>query len=382
MTYGEARKAFADAFGGLLKVKASETDAMAALGLTADVTIKDSDTAAEVNGAFKSHGLKATVRTIDDWVAVIDDMPMSMVSRIGKNSTKVKMQAMLDNNSTSASAPAPKPSPASKPGAEDKINTPKFQPTQSAKETEEDMGEILNKLEVLDKEIKKLQARVAQLEKKTAATLPGKESKPSTVASEKEFAKDKMVKYLYSYVRDKDGSRTKFYKSAKMVNFDYSSRVIKVDIILTNKGRLLDNATTNESYIPWTQYQSKVLMVLTTIAEELGHTFSTPLPDNLGDDSSANTQILKNAATELVNKYGRFGIFYYGQYRLDPANSKIEEFNPNGIQELVSKLSDASIIEREWANKPFKDDRSWTDTERFNAIKDYVNSLTPKYPGK
>lgn len=227
MTYGEARKAFADAFGGLLKVKASEADTMAALGLTADVTIKDSDTAAAVNAAVKSHGQKATVRTIDDWVAVIDDMPMSMVSRIGKNSTKVKMLAMLDSNSEATPAPAPAPTPAPKPapaptsGAEAKADKPKPQSTQSAEETDEDMGEILNRIKTLEEALKKLQAQMAKLEKSTAAAPQAAAGQAAAPASEKEYVMEALNITRTSYVRDSDGSKRKFYKSAKQVNYDF-----------------------------------------------------------------------------------------------------------------------------------------------------------------
>lgn len=388
MTYGEARKAFADAFGGLLKVKASEADTMAALGLTADVTIKDSDTAAAVNAAVKIHGQKATVRTIDDWVAVIDDMPMSMVSRIGKNSTKVKMLAMLDSNSEATPAPAPAPTPAPKPapaptsGAEAKADKPKPQSTQSAEETDEDMGEILNRIKTLEEALKKLQAQMAKLEKSTAAAPQAAAGQAAAPASEKEYVMEALNITRTSYVRDSDGSKRKFYKSAKQVNYDFSYIDIRIDICLTNKGRLLNNRNTKAFDYGYVNDQSKVLMILATVAEDLGYTFSTPLPDNVGDNGAENKKLLVAASTGLTNKFGRFGVLYHEHYLIDSTNERISVYFPSGVQKEIALLSNAEYIGREWANEPFKDNPNWTDTERFNAIRDYVNSLTPKYPGK
>lgn len=180
MTVAQAVDEFKDCCGGLLKIKANPGDSLKSLGLKSAVRLEASITVAALESAAAAAGLKLKVRTIDDWVAVIPEFPIGFISKIGKNSTKTKMAALLatlDIESLTASSVS-QSSPAdvkAKVKREEKVpknavTTPSPAPAKNLKTTpqnkelitEEEMSEILKKLEALE-------ARIANLEKQLAS---------------------------------------------------------------------------------------------------------------------------------------------------------------------------------------------------------------------
>lgn len=63
-----------------------------------DITCKPEDTVEYFEFFLKNlYGIHVEVATIDDWVLVLDGMPLGRIKEIGKNATKKKMEEMLNN---------------------------------------------------------------------------------------------------------------------------------------------------------------------------------------------------------------------------------------------------------------------------------------------
>lgn len=63
-----------------------------------DMTCKPEDTVEYFEFFLKNlYGIHVEVATIDDWVQVLDSMPLGRIKEIGKNATKKKMEEMLNN---------------------------------------------------------------------------------------------------------------------------------------------------------------------------------------------------------------------------------------------------------------------------------------------
>lgn len=164
-TVGSACKAFADAFGGLLRIKADAGATLASAGLRSDIKADDATTVAEFCEEAKSAGLTAKVRTADDWVAVIDAFPLGAIRRIGKNSNKAKMQNILDGLDQSPAAPVARKeeAPAAKPLPKKEQD---LKPQQKTSDliSQDEMNELLKKMDEMLATIKKLEARIVALE--------------------------------------------------------------------------------------------------------------------------------------------------------------------------------------------------------------------------
>lgn len=61
-----------------------------------EMTCTDEDTVEYFEYFIKNlYGIHVEVATIDDWVLVIDQMPLGRIKEIGKNASKAQMEAML-----------------------------------------------------------------------------------------------------------------------------------------------------------------------------------------------------------------------------------------------------------------------------------------------
>lgn len=290
------------------------------------------------------------------------------------------------NNATTTSATSVKAEESASSVSEPTITpkqTPKFAAkpeVKSAKRntenelTEEEMNELLKQIAELRKTIESLESRVAKLEKGSAGNPVIKTSGSNT----KDYQKDQFKIDLTSYVRDEDGTITKFWKSAKKVNYDTRSNSVYDTLILSENGRVANENEWAGSIWGWNDgSHDKVFLLLTEIGEEKGHKFSFDIPESLPAEGQQN--LLNNMKNELVKTYGKGGTAFFDNYMLSIDSNHIYRVGLNVMDKIVKFISDPTIIKREWNNEPFTDNLDWTEEERYKEIKKYVLSLKKRF---
>lgn len=229
-------------------------------------------------------------------------------------------------------------------------------------------------IDQLTKKIEDLEARVIKLE-----SLAGSSS--NALSPSKETIKDIFKINLFSYEREEDGSKKKYWKSAKKVNYDTKSKSMYTQLYLSSSGKVF-GLRPDISYGESDWYQkgrNEAFMALTEMADEKNYTFTFTIPNNLPEDGKEAFSLLKEMTHELVKKFGKGGNALFSDYFIEYANTNIKRYNNNELGEVVKYLSDPIIIGREWSNKPFENNPSWSQEERYNAVKEYVQSLKRKY---
>lgn len=229
-------------------------------------------------------------------------------------------------------------------------------------------------IEQLTKRIEDLESRIIKLE-----AMAG--SSANALSNSKESIKDSFNIRLHSYEREEDGSKKKYWKSAKKVNYDTKCKSIYGDLYLSSSGRVFDLLTDiyYSDFESWKKDRIEAFMALSEMAEEKNHTFSFTIPNNLPEDAEKACSLLLEMTNELVKKFGKGGKALFSDYLIESESKKIYKYDNNKLGELIKDLSDPIIIEREWSNKPFENNPSWSQEERYNAVKEYVQSLKRKY---
>lgn len=229
-------------------------------------------------------------------------------------------------------------------------------------------------IEQLSKKIEDLEARIVKLE-----TLAG--SSANALSNSKETIKDTFTVELRSYEREEDGSKKKFWKSAKKVNYDTKAISIWKVLNLTSSGKVFrfDSAILYSDGSYWAKERNEAFMALSEMAEEKNHSFSFTIPNNLPEDDEKACSLLMDMTNELVKKFGKGGKALFSDYIIESESKRIYEYDNNALGEVVKYISDPIIIGREWSNKPFENNPSWSQEERYNAVKAYVQSLKRKY---
>lgn len=262
------------------------------------------------------------------------------------------------------SSPAPKP--VAKPA----------QPKNDNELTEEEMNELLKQIAELRKTIEALESRIAKLEKSST----GNPATKAVTPTGKDYQKDEFEIDLTSYVRDDDGSITKFWKSAKKVNYDTRYNSCYATLILSAGGKVANTRETAAHIWSWADSNhNKTFLLLTEMADEKGHKFSFNVPDQLPEDGKEQYKLLTSMNNELVKTFGKGGVAFIDSYMLKIDSNHIYMAGAEVMNDVVTYLSDATIIKREWNNEPFVDNFDWTEAERYEAIKKYVRSLKKRF---
>lgn len=353
MPLREAVEEFKSFCGGLLKIKGNPADTLKSLGLNATIKITPAMTAETLEKAAANAGLKVKVRTIDDWVAVIPEFPLGFISKIGKNSTKTKMAdllATLDVKTLGASAPTGKEEPAINrvEKKETKYVGNASEPTKQPKTmkqtgnnqgliTEEEMNEILKKLEALE-------ARIAKIEKQLssgAAPVAKASGKPSIV---------KMLPYVGIYNSVLFHTWYRWY-AAKLNN----GQRYRMDEIRTDEGNFTVGQTRK-------------------VADRLGYKY----------DSKTNREDL---GWELVTKYGDGKYAFIGNKAVDAKGctydiSEIDMlYDKQALRLATGELTDNEgkpMLHKHYTDAPMKLDPKWTEEEIAEKLVDYVKNIHRK----
>lgn len=108
MTTIELFNAFTKEFGGHLRIKKGVKRCdpnkreslpempLSEVGLTETISLNGDMTVADAEALAASKGLKLDIATNDDWVTVLDEYPLDSIKSIPNNTTKEKMQEILD----------------------------------------------------------------------------------------------------------------------------------------------------------------------------------------------------------------------------------------------------------------------------------------------
>lgn len=252
--------------------------------------------------------------------------------------------------------------------------------------TPEEMERILKRFEELENRLNKLSATIsaqpsgavkdleARLARIEALITSGGAS--NNIPNQKETIKEELNISLTSYHRDPDGSITKYWKSAKKVNYDTRYDSLYATFFLTTSGRVLSKSI----YSFYSNSGSKSFDALMEMADEVGHKFTFDVPETMPEDSESHESLLKKMNDELVRKFGKGGVAIFSDYYLEANGREICSFDTSSkMDRTIRYLSNPVIICREWSNEPFEDNSNWTNEEQFRAIKNYVNSLKKKY---
>ena len=297
-----------------------------------------------------------------------------LIDFLNSATTTSATSAKADESASPASEPtnAPKQTPKSATRPEPEVKSAKRNTENEL--TEEEMNELLKQIAELRKTIESLESRVAKLEKGSA----GNPVIKTSGSNAKDYQKDQFKIDLTSYVRDEDGTITKFWKSAKKVNYDTRSNSVYDTLILSENGRVANENEWAGSIWPWNDSRhDKVFLLLTEIGEEKGHKFSFDIPESLPAEGQQN--LLNNMKNELVKTYGKGGTAFFDSYMLSIDSDHIYRVGPNVMDKIVKFISDPTIIKREWDNEPFTDNLDWTEEERYKEIKKYVLSLKKRF---
>lgn len=230
--------------------------------------------------------------------------------------------------------------------------------------------EEIDRIKELEKRLEALETRITKLE--------GNPATQKVANNGKDYQKEKFKIALQSFVRDDDGQITKFWKSAKKVNYDVRSSDCYANLVLSAEGKVA-NTEKIATNIYDTQYNKKSFLLLTEIADEKGHKFSFNIPDPLPEKGLDQHELLRNMKNELVRIFGKGGTAFFNDYMLTIDSGFIYPVGADVMNDVVTYLSDQAIIKREWDNEPFVDNFDWTDAERYEAIKRYVRSLKKRF---
>ena len=324
---------------------------------------------------------KGTIRTI------AADVNFTLDPKWNTQSAGRKLVDFL-NSTTTVSGTSVKADESASPASESTI-VPKQTPKPSARPevksdkcnnenelTEEEMNELLKQIAELRKTVESLESRIAKLEKGSA----GNPEIKATGSNAKDYQKDQFKIDLTSYVRDEDGTITKFWKSAKKVNYDTKSNSVYTTLFLSAEGKVASDNKKAGYISSWTNsYNQKAFLLLTDMADEKGHTFSFNVPDELPEAEEEQYALLTNMKNELVKTFGKGGVAFFEDYMLKIDSSDIYKAGAEVMNDVVTYLSDSNIIKREWDNEPFIDNFDWTEAERYEAIKKYVRSLKKRF---
>lgn len=238
-----------------------------------------------------------------------------------------------------------------------------------------ELSEMVSRMDALEEKVNSLQASYEALVKKMSQTNNTVADK-ATSTRRKEYEKDSFTIDLCSFERDPDGQKTKYWKSAKKVNFDLKHKDLYEELHLSSEGRVY--CSNGKTVSIWSD-EEEAFMILKELAEEVDYHFQQEIPEVLPESNNEIEALLEGMRDELIRNFGKRGKAYFENYVLVFDDYNIYVIETNNINEIISYISNAPIIQREWDNDPFVDNPSWTDEERYHAIKNYVNSLRKKY---